>query len=154
MMALIQRSDAMRRLRKYLIVVVAVVAALRLAAGDCIAVAEPSSVPDPDRIEVKQQSDIVPAIVQCLSENKEAVLFERHIQCTPYRNGNKFLDDNSPTIPLGVSLNTDCPPISPDPSGAESSASKPFNARRLSTQTINTLLKEQSKIGSHGIRLL
>lgn len=108
---------------------------------------------DHDSRAVSRKSDIIPAILDCLKQNKEAVLFKREIKCAPYRKGKELLQKHDSTIPFGITLDKECPNGSRDTRNENVSDEASFSARRLPASTINELIKQQSLIGSHGIRI-
>ncbi|MFY9624455.1 MAG: hypothetical protein WAJ91_08735, partial [Rhodoplanes sp.] len=111
---------------------------------------------DPDFIRVDRESDIVPAIGTCLGQNKEAVLFADHVQCTPYRAGTSHLTKEAPNAPFDVSLTHDCPAAPAQRDAAQQGSTQaPFNARRIPANALNQIIKDYaSTIGAHGIRIL
>lgn len=89
--------------------VIAVVVAVGFATTALHAADSKANTNDPDFIRVDRESEIVPAIGTCLGQNKEAVLFADHVQCTPYRAGTSHLTKEAPNAPFDVSLTRDCP---------------------------------------------
>ena len=136
--------------------VIAVVVAVGFATTALHAADSKTNTDDPDFIRVDRESDIVPAIGTCLGQNKEAVLFADHVQCTPYRAGTSHLAKEAPNAPFDVSLARDCPAAPPSGHGAQQgNAQTPFNARRIPADALDQIIKDfASTIGAHGIRIL
>ena len=136
--------------------VIAVVVAVEFATTALHAADSKTNTDDPDFIRVDRESDIVPAIGTCLGQNKEAVLFADHVQCTPYRAGTSHLAKEAPNAPFDVSLARDCPAAPPSGHGAQQgNAQTPFNARRIPADALDQIIKDfASTIGAHGIRIL
>jgi hypothetical protein len=98
------------------------------------------------QIKVTSESNVITAILTCLTKNEEAILLPHSVSCVGYREGLTLLADHLPGAPTGFVASRDCP------SGKSSPQS--FDARRLGADAIVKLLKPPITIGTHGIRIL
>jgi hypothetical protein len=93
---------------------------------------------------VTQLSEVYREISNCLADDEEAVLFTDHVDCVPYREAAKYLENDQ--APFDFNSERDCP--------RESSTNRPFNGRHLTGDAIKKLaLRAQGKVGPHGVRI-
>jgi hypothetical protein len=156
----IKRADSPRSHVMYIWLrrcVIALVVAVGLAASLSISLAQspPSQTVEgatADELAIKpfpvtNSSDAFQRIAECLANNKEAVLFARSVDCVPYREGTNHLEKKADfKVPFDFKSERDCPRKPP--------INQPFNARHLTSETIEKLAKPDQTIGTHGIRIL
>ena len=87
---------------------------------------------DRDFVPVNTETGKLPAIVQCLRQEKEAVLLSNGVECTDYRKGAAFLVGQAPNTPFNFDADRDC----------SKNSSRPADARHLSEDAIQRLLSD------------
>lgn len=113
-------------------------------------------------ITVRNETELVEAITLCLSHNKEALLFPKHVQCTNYREGQDLLekeyDKHHLSWPTNANFKEVCP-TDPINTSLQRTPQRLFDARLLSTRKpekdiLKILIQRKLEIGSHGIRII
>jgi hypothetical protein len=99
---------------------------------------------DRDFVPVNTETGELPAIVQCLRQEKEAVLLSNGVECTDYRKGAAFLVGQAPNTPFNFDADRDC----------SKNSSRPADARHLSEDAIQRLLSDPKlTVRPSGIRI-